>query len=614
MGTNYVKKARTVRLPVVTDIQINSFNTGVPETLGSYIYNGTVLQYPDGKYYVTQRPSFSVFESPADAGLSSPDLRGRGCYYWAGHGVDALYFVNNDTVYKSTYSAPLTTDNLTAGTDPVVIRELNSKLVFVNAESNEMFYIDSATDTTLRSMQSLALASTDITFTSGSPDKFVTGGLVDFSVFAVGDTITITNTVSNNWTDLTISSVNATTIEVVETSIVNETPANCTITRTNFAALPQNNGFTLAGGCAVLDQTMYVLDSDGQVWGCAIADAQNWSDGLNVITAEKEDDAGVYIAKHFDHIVVFGRRTIEFMADAANPIGSPLSVRQDISYNLGCADPNSIWRNGDDIYFLGIDTSGQIQPYVLRDFKPIPLINSGGSSFLTTTMSQETTLETVGSGMSSGGVTYYVMTVYELDGSGNPKAKGSYAHNSSTNIWTQWEFAGTVISGLPLVGYTLTDDSRIGEGILATGELVYVVDNYVPYDTEVSGAVDYVTAGYVGTGYVVLGSTADSNIITMKVRLDNYDADSRDWKFAHQLRYVGDSTQNAQDLQVRWCDNNNHQTNYDDFTDRTIDISSPLNKLTRLGRFKSRSFEFEYTGSEQIRFEGVDLDVTEGSH
>lgn len=535
MGTNYVKKARTTRLPLITDTQINAFDTGFVQSRGSYILNGTILKYPDGTPYVTQRPAIEVFNSPSDSSIT--DTRGRGIFYWAGHGVDNLYFVNNDTVYVGNYGSTVGTFT-NSGTEKVEIAELNGRIVFIDAQGQEMWYVDSTAPGTLVAM-----------------------------------------------------------------------------TGASFAALPQNNSRTLAHGVAVLDQTMYVLATDGTVWGSALGDITDFSDGLNVLTAEKEDDEGVYIAKHYDHIVVFGRRTIEFFYDAANPAGSPLAVRQDISHNIGCADPNSVWRNGDDLYFLGIDTSGQIQPYVLREFHPIPIANTTITSYLTTTKSLDNVL-TIGAGMSSGGITYYALTVYNLDQNGNIDPTATYVYNSSTQYWTEWEFAGSAVDSFPLVGYTITDDSRIGEGIMADGRLIWLHDNYVPVDItiEVSSS-EYVTTGYVNAGYFVTsGGIGQSDNITLKIRIDNFDASSRDWKFAHQLRYVGDSTATPQDLIIRWNDDNNIATG-DSYTgNRTIDISSPLHKLTRLGRFKSRSHELEYSGSEQIRIEGLDLDITEGVH
>lgn len=527
MGTNYIKKSRTTRLPVITDTQINAFSTGVVQSRGSYILNGSVFKYPNGTAYVTQRPSFSVFNSPSDSEVT--DNRGRGIYYWSENGVNSLYFVNNNNIYKDSYASNIGS-LANEGIQRVQIAELNGNIVFVDSEGQEMKYINYAASSSVIALTGVA------------------------------------------------------------------------------------SGRTLAAGVAVLDRTMYVLATDGTVWGCALNDPTDWSDALNFVTAEKEDDGGVYIDKHYDHIVVFGRRTIEFFYDAGNPTGSPLSVRQDISHNIGCADPNSVWRNGDDIYFLGIDTSGQIQPYVLREYLPQPIANGSIISFITTTKSLDD-IKTIGSGLSSGGITYYILTVYNIDSNGDIEPTATYVYNSNSQVWTEWEYAGSDIEKFPLVGYTITDDSRIGEGIMSGGRLVWANDNYVPTDSTLSDTALYVSNGYVIDGYVEMGGGVGSEAnINMIVRTDNWDADSRDWKFAHQIRFVGDSTVNPQDLTIRWNDDNNVATN-DTYTGtRTIDISSPLNKLTRLGRFKSRSFEFEYSGSEQIRVEGLDLDISEGTH
>lgn len=136
----------------------------------------------------------------------------------------------------------------------------------------------------------------------------------------------------------------------------------------------------------------------------------------------------------------------------------------------------------------------------------------------------------------------------------------------------------------PLIDFTAAGSSLGGYGQLTTGAVVQVADNFTP--------------------------TEDGSNVTMKIRMDNFDNGNRDWKFAHRMRYVGDSTSAAQTLTIRWADNNNDTYS----TGRTIDISSPNNKLTRLGRFKSRSHELEYSGSEQVRIEGLDLDVTDGVH
>ena len=56
----------TVRLPLITDFQVNHFDTGIVDLRGSYMLNGTALKYGDDSWYVTQRPGFVIFGVPAD--------------------------------------------------------------------------------------------------------------------------------------------------------------------------------------------------------------------------------------------------------------------------------------------------------------------------------------------------------------------------------------------------------------------------------------------------------------------------------------------------------------------------------------------------------------------
>ena len=317
MAIQYKPVGRTVRIPAVTDLHINNFNNGLINIHGSYIKNGVIRKYPTGQYYVTQRPGVAITETPADGSVT--DLRGRGAFYWAQ--VGALYFVNNDTVYKTNYSTDLTS-LMSEGTQRVDIAELGDVIVFLDSENNEMWHIHSSASTTVDTMASYTTTRTDISFTAPSQMNTVAG---DFSALEAGDRFTVTTDSGTNDGTYTVVTAVAATITVAETTISTEAAAPAgTVTIMSFGALPQNNSLTLAAGLVVLDQTMYVLDTQGTVWGSAIGNALDWTDALNYITAEKEEDAGVAISKHYDHVVVFGTRTIEFMYDAGNPTGSPL--------------------------------------------------------------------------------------------------------------------------------------------------------------------------------------------------------------------------------------------------------------------------------------------------
>ena len=521
--------------------------------MGSYILNGIVGQYGNGEYYVQQRPSFQIWNQPSDASVT--DTIGRGIYYHAT--ADNLYFVNDTIMYYDDYSTAMTlatTATHSANTTDATNFTTGTKRVYPARLGDDVFFIDP----------------------EGNEGKYIRSATSYTVMYNMG-------------------------------SGAGEHTSD------DFTAFPPNNSRTLAHGAAVLDQTLYVLATDGTIWGSGLADGKDWSDALNVITAEKEEDAGVFIAKHYDNIVVFGRRTTEFFYNVANPTGSPLGIRQDISYNVGCADPMSVWQHGDDIYFLGIDHSGQIQPYRLRQWKLEPIGSPGLNSLLVTSKSQDDMLM-LGSGMATGGEAYYILSVYQLDDDGLPDVVVTYVYNSNSQIWTEWQFSEATMDSFPLVAYTMTDNARIGEGMMLNGQLVFAVDNFTPADGVVPLTGDiYVAADYVATDYVIESSGVSSyEAIKMVIRLDNYDAGNRNWKFLHQLRVVCDETANSNNMTVRWNDGQSYGNAPAYTGTRTIDLQSNTHKLTRLGKFKSRAFEMEYQGSEQIRVKALDLTLTGG--
>ncbi len=129
------------------------------------------------------------------------------------------------------------------------------------------------------------------------------------------------------------------------------------------AQIASNFPQTLAHGGLILDTYLLVMDEDGNIYNSNVNDPTTFS-ATGVVKAERENDKGVYLAKHHDEAVAFLTRSIEIFYDAGNSSASPLNRRQGVSYNVGCASGLAVWENGDEIYFLGSNPSGQIAVYV----------------------------------------------------------------------------------------------------------------------------------------------------------------------------------------------------------------------------------------------------------
>jgi len=131
-----------LRISTIVDIHIKEYSAGSISVMSSYAKNAVYDQYPDGDWFAEQRPGINVSE---DASISTSDTQGRGIYYW--EAVSQKYFVNNDTVYQSTYGG--STMTITAGTEPVYIFEVGDYLVLLDPENNEGWTIHSGTPTVI---------------------------------------------------------------------------------------------------------------------------------------------------------------------------------------------------------------------------------------------------------------------------------------------------------------------------------------------------------------------------------------------------------------------------------------------------------------------------------
>ena len=79
-------------------------------------------------------------------------------------------------------------------------------------------------------------------------------------------------------------------------------------------------------------------------------------------------------------------------------------------------------------------------------------------------------------------------------------------------------------------------------------------------------------------------------------------------KFMHELQIIGDTQAATDNISVQYSDDD-----YQTFsTARTIDMGQTLKQLNRLGLFRERVFKLSYSGTNQIRLESLEGDLTVG--
>lgn len=366
---------------------------------------------------------------------------------------------------------------------------------------------------------------------------------------------------------------------------------------------------TLADGGAQLDGYLFVMDETGLIYHSDSDDATSWN-ALSFIDAERENDGGAYLAKMTDHIVAMGKQTIEFFQDVGNPTGSVLSRRQDLSYNIGCVDGETVWRNADFIYFIGVDDRGSLGVYMMSGLQIKKVSNADLDSFITENRFSEST-NIIGSGFSAFGTNYYFITFYTEDASGNQTSSLTLVFEESSAMWHIWNTALDAfdgILGLPLIDWTTRSgvSNRYGEGIMANGDIITFSSFPTAYDSSTSA--QYIADDYWVDGYV-LDSTGGTDLIEMLIRMGEMDFGINGNKFLRSLEFVGPRPYNNQFISVRWSDGSTES--YGD--DRTIDLGG-RRKISGLGKFNRRHFEFEMTDvSEPVYLEAVEFTIDRGS-
>lgn len=355
---------------------------------------------------------------------------------------------------------------------------------------------------------------------------------------------------------------------------------------------------TLAHGVEVMNGRCYVLDEDGFLYGSDIGNPTSWS-ALNYVNAERAPDGGIYIGKHYDNIVVFGPRTTEFFYDAANPAGSVLNRRQDVFFNIGCHDGQSIWQEGDRIFFIGVDPSGALGAYVMGGWQWKKISSDSMDSLLATPLVKDG-YSIAGAGFTSRGHTFYMLTFYYLQGDVAPDA--TYVFDSTSGLWGLWDMSILGHSCFPIMNWTQRYGilPRYGEGILSNGDLITLTDDLVPQDS--LHALQYLLDGYVDPGYVT-NAGAEGTPIVMKVRTGMQDFGSQQMKTMKGLGVLADRTINSNTLTIRWANENSDTASFN--AGRTIDTRN-YQRLLRLGRFRRRNFELEYAGTDQIFLEALE--------
>lgn len=331
------------------------------------------------------------------------------------------------------------------------------------------------------------------------------------------------------------------------------------ITDTNY---PQ----TTAPGIVNLDDTLYVMDLQGQIFGSNLSTPFNWS-SLNFITADYDSDAPVALAKYQNFVVAFKSFTTQFFYDAGRYPGSPLLPVTNANMRVGCVNAGTIASMNNTLIFMarGITASSYIA--MLDGYTPTRISTPDVERILNSWLPDSSIYAWT---MRINGHDFYFLTL--------KTSNITLAYDLTEKRWHTWASGSAYFSGV----------------------------NYVT-----DGTTDYVQDLLLGKLYsfsplIYLDSGAT---ITVSVQGDKVDGGTNNKKFCSSLTVIGDRRGSAPNNATITYSDDDAQT----FTTwGTVDLTLPRPRLTRGGSFYRRQHKITHASNNPFRVKAFELEVMGG--
>ena len=300
----------------------------------------------------------------------------------------------------------------------------------------------------------------------------------------------------------------------------------------------------------------------------------SWTAG-NYISAEINSDYSIRPIKVKNYVLLLGVNSVEYFYDAANASGSPFS-RNDSPYrSLGYVTGYA--QAGDTSFFVGQEGQGNLSVYQVNGFKIERISTNIVDQTIQTNVATQNAKSPIITNkdaniISVAGHTFYVLTASQTTWMYDLEEKFWYELRNSSGTGMQIEASWNMQNGSQYLA-------------IANQPTISVMAPALYQDFGVNFTCRYTT--------------------------DNYTADTMNWKFCSRLIIVADQTQStgASYINVSWSD--------DDFADPGTPVQLNLFTTTpdirQLGRFRQRTWRFEYTDNYPLRMQAIYMDLNVGN-
>ena len=346
------------------------------------------------------------------------------------------------------------------------------------------------------------------------------------------------------------------------------------------------------------------------------------------------------MGKSQDYVIAFKEWSTEFLYDAANAVGSPLSPVASGFNLIGCASGDSL-ANLDGLLFWVSQTKQKGRGvYMMQGLQPTPISTPDVERILGLS-----TLATVYSyGVKIAGHAFYVLTLVDQN--------ITLVYDTSTKVWAQWSSltAGTPVSvtSITLSGTTATVTATAhglsdGDPALIAGAnqaayngikvITYVSSSVFTFETTAGTttpatgtitATPYTETYFKYTKYInALGKdlvqhetngtlcelveSAYQDVacpVNVLIRTGKFDGKTTELKVFSALEIIGNKVSGTAYVRHSGDD-------YTTFTKyRAVDLSVTRSRINRLGADRRRSFDVRYLGNTALQLSALDLEVS----
>lgn len=323
---------------------------------------------------------------------------------------------------------------------------------------------------------------------------------------------------------------------------------------------PGNAGKTTVGTFAHMDGYACIMCSDGTVYASDLNSGSAWT-STSFDSANAYPDQGVGLVRFKNFIMAFGKESVQFFYNAGlTPF--PFAKAVAMTVKVGAVSADAIAQISDTVFWCGSTPQGGLSIFQY----------DGALNRVSTPEIDGIMILAGASNISLTTIRFYGRSFVLVKASSTTlvycvEEKMWHEWNSTTPLW--YKCAGVSVGGT-MVNYSVTN--------VSTGGKVYIQN------------------------HATLVFTDDSVAYTARAQLPLEDLGTNHIKVWSQVDIIADQETSASTLTISYSDDD-----YQNYTVAgTVDLSTSLRRLTRLGASRRRSWVLTHAAATPMRIEAIE--------